>query len=162
MSNKTYKFDIYGKVIIVKSDEVRNFYPKEHTLTEKEINDYAARYMAQIKFYRECKKVFNKELAQRLLLEEKLMKENESDGFLLQFRFSWFVEFKKETNADLKYTLNAYCLDNLQTFSRRYTSLEKALLHCLNRFNENVFVIDKYKSIEDYFLKPYKYEQGET
>ena len=39
--------------------------------------------------------------------------------------------------APFKYAVNAYCLDNIQTFDRRYVTLEDALLHCLNGFNEN-------------------------
>lgn len=34
--------------------------------------------------------------------------------------------------------------------SRRYISLEAALLHCVNLWNENVNVRDRYKTIEEY------------
>lgn len=51
------------------------------------------------------------------------------------------------------YVLNGYCLENNQTVSRRYRKLEEALLHCLNRFNENVAIPNPYKSIRDYLSK---------
>ena len=49
-----------------------------------------------------------------------------------------------------KYAVNAYCLDNIQTFDRRYVTLEDALLHCLNGFNENANIPNRYKSIGHY------------
>ena len=48
--------------------------------------------------------------------------------------------------------LEACCLDNVQTFSRRYITLEKALLHCLNGFNENANIQNRYQSLQDYLL----------
>ena len=55
--------------------------------------------------------------------------------------------------SPFKYAIEAYCLDNIQCFSRRYVSMEKALLHCLNGFNENASIPDCYKSIQDYLSK---------
>lgn len=52
--------------------------------------------------------------------------------------------------APFKYAVNAYCLDNIQTFDRRYVTLEDALLHCLNGFNENANIPNRYKSIGHY------------
>ena len=66
------------------------------------------------------------------------------------------VKITKEDNpeyAPYRYTLNAYCLDNPQCFNRRYTTLEKALLHCLNGFNENAAIKDRYHSIGEYLLQ---------
>lgn len=49
--------------------------------------------------------------------------------------------------------VSTYCLDNPQCFNRRYTTLEKALLHCLNGFNENAAIKDRYHSIGEYLLQ---------
>ena len=83
----------------------------------------------------------------------RLMKVGESDGFRLKLHFDWFVILKRENErmyAPFKYAVNAYCLDNIQTFDRRYVTLEDALLHCLNGFNENANIPNRYKSIGHY------------
>ena len=84
------------------------------------------------------------------------MKNGESDSFRLQLHFGWYVTLRKENRphvAPFKYVIEAYCLDNIQQFSRRYVSMEKALLHCLNGFNENASIPDDYKSIQEYLSK---------
>lgn len=111
---------------------------------------------ARIKSYRQCDRFLDAALVRRLLDEEHLMKNGESDGFRLQLHFGWYVTLRKEDRpqvAPFKYIVEAYCLDNIQQFSRRYVSMEKALLHCLNGFNENASIPDKYKSIQDYLSK---------
>lgn len=85
-------------------------------------------------------------LVHRLLDEERLMKIGEADGFKLQLTFVWFVELKRENIGDFKYIVNAYCLDNPQTLERRYTTMEAVLLHCLNDFNENIRLPNRYRS----------------
>lgn len=84
------------------------------------------------------------------------MKNGESDGFRLQLDFRWYVELRKEDEsrvAPVKKAVEAYCLDNIQRFSLRYVCMEKALLDCLNGFNENAAIPDRYTSIQDYFSK---------
>jgi hypothetical protein len=110
-------------------------------------------YTARIKCYREYDGSLDAAYVRRLLDEERLMKNGESDGFRLQLDFRWYVELRKEDGprvAPFKYAIEAYCLDNIQSFSRRYVSMEKALLHCLNGFNENAAIPNRYKSIQDY------------
>ena len=156
MENKTYDIDIDGQIIPVTTQEVLDFYPKEHCLTEDDIRQYAAVYTARIKSYRQCDRFLDAALIHRLLDEEHLMKNGESDGFRLRLHFDWYVTLRKEDKpqvAPFKYIIEAYCLDNIQQFSRRYVSMEKALLHCLNGFNENASVPDNYKSIQDYLSK---------
>ncbi len=47
--------------------------------------------------------------------------------------------------APFKYAVNAYCLDNIQdVVDRRYVTLEDTLLHCLNGFNENANIPNRY------------------
>ena len=88
--------------------------------------------------------------------EEERITKGETRSFTLRIHFPWHVKITKEDNpeyAPYRYTLNAYCLDNPQCFNRRYTTLEKALLHCLNGFNENAAIKDRYHSIGEYLLQ---------
>ncbi|MDR1502287.1 MAG: hypothetical protein LBT43_07520 [Prevotella sp.] len=146
---KTYTFDSYGKKVSVSVPEIIHYF-HNNKLTDKDLDEYAARYTAQIKFYRDCDGWLSKELVQRLLREERLMKNGETDSFKLKLHFDWYVTIKKEKTEFFSYILEASCLDNAQIFIRRYSTLSKALLHCLNAFNENVAITDKYKSIENY------------
>ena len=150
MENKTYQFIVGGQKISVTSEETISYYSSRYNLTEKEIEEFAARYVAQIKYYRECPKWLDKELVRRLLAEEFLMKERESDGFKLQLTFAWYAELKKERIDSCMYTVRAYCLDNLQCIGRRYLTLSDALLDCVNGFNENAALSNRYKSVEHY------------
>ena len=156
MENRTYLIEIDGERIPVTTEEVLKFYPKQHNLTQEEIEQYAAAYTARIKSYRGCERWLDAALVRRLLDEERLIKPDESDSFKLQLRFQWFVRIRKEREkqyAPFRYIVEAFCLDNIQTFTRRYTSLEKALLHCLNGFNENANRPNRYKSIEQYLTQ---------
>ncbi|MCO7113986.1 hypothetical protein NIB75_19585 [Bacteroides uniformis] len=139
--------------IPVTTKEVLDFYPAEHRLKETDIEQYAAAYTARIKAYREYTRQLDATLVRRLLDKERLMKVGESDGFRLKLHFDWFVILKRENErmyAPFKYAVNAYCLDNIQTFDRRYVTLEDALLHCPNGFNENANIPNRYKSIGHY------------
>lgn len=80
----------------------------------------------------------------------------EAISFRLQLHFLWHVEImveKKDWCLPYKYSLTAVCLDAPKSFGRRYTSFDKALLHCLNSFNENATIKDRYASVEDYLSK---------
>lgn len=96
MENKTYEIEIDGLIIPVTTKEVLDFYPKEHRLTEDDIRQYAAVYTAHIKYYRECDRMLATLLVRRLLDEERLMKNGESDGCRLQLTFGWYVVLRKE------------------------------------------------------------------
>ena len=153
LENKTYEIGVDDLKIPVTTKEVLDFYPAEHRLKETDIEQYAAAYTARIKAYREYTRQLDATLVRRLLDEERLMKVGESDGFRLKLHFDWFVILKRENErmyAPFKYAVNAYCLDNIQTFDRRYVTLEDALLHCLNGFNENANIPNRYKSIGHY------------
>ena len=91
----------------------------------------------------------------RSLSDGCLMKAGESDSFTIQLFFLWYVRIRREPEnlAPFKYALEACCLDNVQTFSRRYITLEKALLHCLNGFNENAVIPNRYQSLQNYFCR---------
>ena len=82
MENKTYEIEIDGRIIPVTTKEVLDFYPKEYHLTEDDIRQYAAMYTARIKCYREYDGPLDAAYVRRLLDEERLMKNGESDGLL--------------------------------------------------------------------------------
>ena len=150
---KTYEYEFGGEKISVTGKEVRAFYPEEYRLTAQDIELFAAHTMAERKYYRKNDCQLTPELVRRLLDKEHLMKAGESDGFTLQLSFLWHVRIRKEPEnlAPFKYALEACCLDNIQTFSRRHITLEETLLHCLNGFNENAFIRSRYQSLQDYF-----------
>ncbi|MCS2956989.1 hypothetical protein NXX53_06815 [Bacteroides salyersiae] len=151
MNTQSYQYEIYGYAVTVTADEVRAYYGKHHALTDKDIEEYAGLYYARIALYKQNTDFLHKALAKRILHEERLMKNRETESFSLKFTFNWFCRITKETVHPFKYTLNAYCLDNCQSFDRRYTTLEAALLHCLNGFNENASIRDKYETIQQYY-----------
>lgn len=146
---KTYEYEFRGEKIVVTGKEVRAFYPG---LTAQDIEQFAAYNTAKRKYYRKGDCLLTPEFVQRLLDEEHLMKAGESYSFTIQLFFLWYVRIRREPEnlAPFKYALEACCLDNIQTFSRRYTTLEKALLHCLNGFNENANIQNRYQSLQDY------------
>lgn len=152
MESQNYEFQIEDKTISVTSEEVTTFYGPHYSLSDNDINGYA-QYVARTKYYKTCERWLDKALILRLIEEERLMKVREADGFKLQLTFVWFVELKREDCGDFRYTLDAYCLDNPQTFNRRYTTMEAALLHCLNGFNENANLPNRYKSLKSYLNK---------
>ncbi len=151
MNTKSYQYEIYGQTITVTAEEVRSYYGKHRTLSEEEIEEYAARYYAFIAYHKQNPVFLNKERAKRILQEERLMKNRETETFDLKLTFTWCCIITKESVPPFIYILNAYCLDNCLSFTRRYITLEDALLHCLNAFNENVSIRDKYENIQQYY-----------
>ena len=149
---KTYEYEFGGEKIAVTGKEVRAFYPG---LTAQDIEQFAAYNTAKRKYYRKNDCQLTPEFVRRLLDEEHLMKAGESDSFTIQLFFLWHVRIRREPEnlAPFKYALEACCLDNIQTFSHRYITLEKALLHCLNGFNENANIQNRYQSLQDYFYR---------
>jgi len=91
----------------------------------------------------------NKEYIIRTLKEEALWKEREEDTFKYG---DWNITLRKEEKiySPFTFSINGKKDNSNETKSRRYTSMEKALLHVLNRFNENVNIKDKYKTLSDY------------
>jgi len=91
----------------------------------------------------------SKEYIVRTLEEERLWKEGEEDTFKYG---NWKITLRKEEKIYLPFTFSIYGeKDNsCETWSRRYKSMEEAILHILNNFNENVNIKNKYKTILDY------------
>jgi len=90
----------------------------------------------------------NKDYVLTTLSEEKLWKVGESDTFNFK---DWNITLRKEEEIYKPFTFSIYGeKDNsCETWSRRYTSMEEAFLHILNRFNENANIKDKYKTLFD-------------
>lgn len=154
MESEKYEFQIEGRTISITREEITTFYGPYYNLEKKDMDGYAW-YMAKIKYYNIYTRNLDKSLVLRLIKEERLMKIGEADRFKLQLMFSWFVELKRENNNVFKYSLEVYCLDNPQSFSRKYITIEAALLHCLNGFNENASISNRYKSIEHYLCSEF-------
>ena len=152
---KTYEYEFGGEKISVTGKEVRAFYPEEYKLAVQDIELFAAYNTAERKYYRKSDCLLTPEFVQRLLDEEHLMKAGESDSFMIQLSFLWHVQIRKEPEnlAPFKYALEACCLEHIGTFSRRYITLEETLLNCLNGFNENAAILNRYQSLQDYFYR---------
>lgn len=151
-NKEVFDFDIEGETISVSGFEVRKFYAHQ-SLTARDIKEYAARNTAYAKKRAKCKQQLDADLIRQLLKGEMRMKAGETFCFRLQLHFAWYVQLTKEDERKyrpFRYALKADCLDNPQGFSRRYVSMEDALLHCLNGFNENASIPDRYKSIGHY------------
>lgn len=157
MSGQVFEYEMEGRTMSVTGKEVMDFYGEHYGLRKEEIERYAARYACRIKYYRECcNRLLDKTLVKKLLDGEMIMKKGEKDSFRLQLTFVWYVEIIKEDDSRYKpfrYILKACCLDNPQTFDRRYITLEAALLHCLNGFNENVHIHNRYATMEEYLKR---------
>lgn len=94
---------------------------------------------------------FNKDSINQMLEEERLQKPGESDSFVYD---EWELSITKE---EPKYSPFEYSVrgnhNNGSSWSRRYTSMEKAILHILNDFNENANILNRYDSLEDAFMR---------
>lgn len=156
LEHQTFDYEVNGKSISVTGKEIINYYGENYNLKKEEMERYAARYTCIAKYHKESDvPLLNHLLIKRLLNEENLMKKGESIYFKLQLAFLWHVTIEKDDDPLIKpfrYTLNACCLDNIQSFDRRYISLEYALLHCLNGFNENARLPNCYKSLDEYSI----------
>lgn len=154
LERQTFEYEVNGKSVSVTGKEVMDYYGEHYNLKKEEIERYAARYTCIAKYYKESDApVLDCSWVKRLLDEEKQMRKDETIHFKLRLTFLWHVTIQKEDDSLIKsfrYALNACCLENIQTFNRRYMSLEDVLLHCLNGFNENACIPDRYKSLNEY------------
>lgn len=104
----------------------------------------------------ERKEIGVQTIADMVAIGENLNK-GESVSFKLHLHFLWSVTITNESaewREEFKYSLNAKCLDNPQSFGRRYTSFGLAMLHCLNQFNENANIRDDYETLSAALNKP--------
>lgn len=99
-----------------------------------------------------------KELTKEYILE---LLRNESDlqyGDIRKFRFEkWVLSLRREPE---EYKTFKYALEGIkdgvsivgtrETWARRYITLESALLHVVNHFNENANVKNEYSTINEF------------
>ena len=81
------------------------------------------------------------------LSEEKLWKEGESDSFVFG---KWNLTLRKEEGIYHPFIYAVRGVHENGTWSRRYTSMEKAFLHIVNGFNENANIKNNYETIGDF------------
>lgn len=100
-------------------------------------------------------KKMTKEYVLRTLREEHLWKPGEADTFEATVYQKWEFTLKREERHYLpyKYSLTGKKIGTLETWARRYRSMEGAFLHIVNRLNENAVVKNKYTYIEDWLLE---------
>lgn len=130
-------------------------YPKEIPATSTETPRISTEAAETVNVSAEEEKEAEREeievqtIADMVAIGESLNK-GESVSFKLHLHFLWSVTITNESAEwceEFKYSLNAKCLDNPQSFGRRYTSFGLAILHCLNQFNENVNIRDDYETL---------------
>lgn len=157
LEQQTFEYEVEDKTISMTGKEIMDFYGEHYGLNGEEMQRYAARNACLIKYYKESDApLLDSLLVKKLLGKEGVMETGETENFKLQLFFLWHVTIKKEDDTCYKpfrYVMDARCLDNMQSFGRRYTSLEAALLHCLNGFNENANIPDRYRSTNEYISK---------
>ena len=95
------------------------------------------------------RKELTKEYIKNTLEEESLWKVGKSDTFCFG---EWVCTLEKEDDvyAPFQYKVKAKKKESNETFARRYTSMEKAFLHILNRFNENANIRNRYSSLDGF------------
>lgn len=154
LERQIFYHEVNGKSISVTGKEVIGYYGEHYNLKKEEMERYAARYTCVAKYYKESDvPILDHFFIKHLLDEEKQMKKGDTTYFKLQLTFLWHIKIEKEDDLlipPFRYIVNARCLDNIQTFERRYISLEDALLHCLNGFNDNERIPNRYKSLDVY------------
>lgn len=157
MERQVFEYEVKGKTVSITGKEVLAYHGEYAKLKKEDMECCAGYYARHIKYYKEyCNQLLDKSVVSRLLDEEKVMKKGETESFKLQLSFLWYVVITKEDDSLCKpfeYILNAWCLENRQNFDRRYVTLEDALLHCLNGFNENANIPNRYHSTDEYISK---------
>ena len=100
----------------------------------------------------------NREYIETVIKEEKLWKAGECDYFTFN---NWDITLKKESKeyAPFLFTINGINNKTGSSWNRRYTSIEEALLHLFNGFNENANISDRYKSVEHFIVKNFCEEE---
>ena len=67
---------------------------------------------------------------------------------------------EKEQYSPFIFAIEGNKVGTNESWSRRYTSLEQALLHIVNDFNENANIGNKYSDLQDYILKKERENPG--
>lgn len=79
---------------------------------------------------------------------------------------TWKITIRREEEKyfPFKFAIEGEKIGTNETWNRRYTEIEKAILHIVNNFNENANIKNKYSNIEEYLNEKikliYKYEEN--
>lgn len=155
-TRKTYHVDVNGTHMKVTGREIRELYGANYPLDKDLVEKHGVRSVAERKWYRSQGELLTPLMVSRICKTGCRLDKDLVLSFRLQLHFLWHVEIMREKEKwclPYKYGLTAVCLDAPKSFGRRYTSFDKALLHCLNGFNENATIKDRYASVEDYLSK---------
>lgn len=96
------------------------------------------------------------------LIKELIERKNDFEiGEKVEFSYKydnknvWNLTLKREEKQyyPFIFALEGNRVGTNATWSRRYTSMEQALLHIVNDFNENGNIKDKYNNLEEYILE---------
>ncbi len=89
----------------------------------------------------------NAEYVEKLLSGEKSWETGKTETFMFN---NWTITLRKEEPIypSFTYSLSGNKENSRETWTRRYTSMEKALLHIFNRFNENSKIKNRYETLE--------------
>lgn len=101
--------------------------------------------------------ILNAELINKLLER----KDNFEIDEKVQFTYKndngnvWNLSLKREDEqySPFIFSIEGKKVGTNETWSRRYTSMEQALLHIVNDFNENANIENKYSDLQDYIFK---------
>lgn len=114
--------------------------------------------------------VLNKKFIKQLLERKNDFKIGEKVNFIYKNDNEniWNLTLRREEKkySPFIFSLEGKRIGTDETWGRRYTSLEKAILHILNDFNENINIKNKYTNIEEYLNSKikliYKYEENDN
>lgn len=114
--------------------------------------------------------VLNKKFIKQLLERKNDFKTGEKVNFIYKNDNEniWNLTLRREEKkySPFIFSLEGKRIGKDETWGRRYTSLEKAILHILNDFNENINIKNKYTNIEEYLNSKikliYKYEENDN
>ena len=114
--------------------------------------------------------VLNKKFIKQLLERKNDFKTGEKVNFIYKNDNEniWNLTLRREEKKYSPFisSLEGKRIGTDETWGRRYTSLEKAILHILNDFNENINIKNKYTNIEEYLNSKikliYKYEENDN
>ena len=114
--------------------------------------------------------VLNKKFIKQLLERKNDFKIGEKVNFIYKNDNEniWNLTLRREEKkySPFIFSLEGKRIGTDETWGRRYTSLEKTILHILNDFNENINIKNKYTNIEEYLNSKikliYKYEENDN
>lgn len=153
---ETYRVELDYATMDISGQEIRDFYGERYPLDREFIEKSGTRHAAECKWLRSHGDLLNPSMVPELLIKGNELEYGRSLSFRIRHHFQWFVRIHREADDSYlpyKYGMKAVCLDNPQSIGRRYTSFDDALLRCLNHFNENAGIPDRYESINDYLSK---------